>query len=136
MNVSRRELLSMCGATVVASFSTLTGCIGGGGGDERSVPNAAFNSSYEEVEDSEGILRITHDGGEKVEASKLLIRGSGFTPVEQADQTERGIWQGETSTTGMVVEGNALGLGVVPDYDITIIYRAERAGIPVESFQG
>lgn len=126
----------MGGATVVTAFSVLTGCIGGGTDDERSVPDATFDSSYEEIEESEGILRITHNGGGKVEASKLLIRGSGFASVEQADQTERGIWQGKTSTAGMIAEGNTLDLGVAPDYDISMIYRSERAGIPVESFSG
>lgn len=135
MAVCRRELLSMGSAAIVAVFSTLAGCVGGQTDDDRAVPDVTFNSSYEEIEESEGILRITHGGGEKVEASKLLIRGSGLASVEQADQTERGIWQGETSTTGMIVEGNTLGLGTASDYDISMIYRSERAGIPMESFQ-
>jgi hypothetical protein len=132
--MNRRELLRRGGILGTAALSGLAGCFGASG-DDRSIPEVSFTSTYEAHDDA-GVLTVTHDSGDDVQATKLLVRGSGFAHVGTADQTERGIWQGESSEMGLVTEGHSVTVGARPDYDMSVVYMTDRVGIPVESMDG
>lgn len=134
--MNRRVFLRTSSASGAAVLTGLTGCLGGGGDDERSIPDVSFGASYESTGDGRGIADVQHEGGDDVEAGKLSIRGDGIVSVPRADQTDRGPWQGETNDVGMVTEGDSLALGVAPDYEITIVFQARRVGVPVATISG
>lgn len=93
---------------------------------ETSVPQIQFGFEYEPGGDGRGTLRITHEGGDTVEAARVLVRGSGFADVDGVDQTEPGPWQGSASgDDGSIVAGDFVDVGVTSDYEIRVRWSAD-----------
>jgi hypothetical protein len=91
----------------------------------RGVPQVNFEFEYETSGDGQGILTVTHYGGDTVPADELFVRGSGFADVSDADQTAAGQWQGTTGgDDGGVVSGDFVDVGVTADYELQIVWEA------------
>lgn len=86
------------------------------------APTAAWDFEYERVGDGSGLLTVTHDGGDLVDADHLYVRGSGFADVTGADRTEPGPWTGET-TDGALRVGDSTTVGVTGDCEIQLVYE-------------
>lgn len=96
-----------------------------------SPPQTAFDHAYTPTDDDQGVLTITHDGGDHIPVDRVWIHGEGFAAVEGADQTQAGRWQGETTArsdgqAGVVVEeGDSVGVGVTDGCVIRVVYMVE-----------
>jgi len=89
------------------------------------TPQVNFAFEYEETGDGQGLLEISHDGGDTVPAEELFVRGSGFADVSDADQTAAGQWQGTASgDDNAVVAGDFVEVGVTADYDISVVWES------------
>ena len=98
-------------AAVIASF------VLGLGNTQSATPTVSFNTDYTEVNSTEGRLTVTHDSGETVRASELLVRGqngsnggnavtSYNTPwVEFTNGTATGVYNGTSSNPAVVYSG-------------------------------
>lgn len=88
------------------------------------APTVSFRFDYEETADGAGVLTITHDSGDAVDAADLYVRGRGFATVEEAvDQTSEGPWQGSVSGDGSVVAGDAVDVGASTNYVIRVVWE-------------
>lgn len=114
-------------AGIVAGSAVGVGLQSLAGTDRTLPPNVAFDASYSQTGDGQGVVTIQHAGGESVEASDLSLYGEGFAAVPEADQTGPGNWQGTTGggTTGDVGRGDAVTVGVERDCRIRIVYTGD-----------
>lgn len=87
------------------------------------TPTASFGFRFDP---DEGVVTITHDGGDSLSASKLHVEGEGFADREGADQTSAGKWQGSTTDDGQVTAGHQVVVGVTSDYAIGLRYHGDR----------
>ena len=88
-------------------------------------PTAKFSFEFRSSDDSTGVVRITHDGGDSIERESLAIRGTGFASVEGVDQTSPGTWQGSVSADeDTVVAGDAVTVGATSDYEISVVWQS------------
>jgi hypothetical protein len=87
-----------------------------------SPPQAAFAFDYEAVADGTGLLEITHEGGDTIEAAALTVRGSGFADVSGSTLTDSGQWP--AGDDGEVSAGDSVVVGVRSDYDITLVWAS------------
>ena len=88
------------------------------------VPQVEFTFEYESTGDGQGLLTVTHYGGDTVSADELFVRGSGFADVSDADQTTPGQWQGTASgDDNAVVAGDSVDVGVTADYEIIVVWE-------------
>ncbi|WP_436923028.1 hypothetical protein [Halosimplex amylolyticum] len=89
------------------------------------APAATFGYDYEETGDDVGTLEITHEGGDSIPRSELVLRGTGFTEVDGADQTSAGQWQGTASGDDeSVVAGDRVEVGVASDYEVNVVWES------------
>ncbi|PSP92610.1 hypothetical protein BRC78_02790 [Halobacteriales archaeon QH_8_68_33] len=94
-------------------------------GEDVSVPQINLEFEYEESADGQGILTITHQGGDAAAADRVFVRGSGFAEIEGADRTAAGPWQGSASgDDGELFAGDFIDVGVTSDYGIRIVWEA------------
>lgn len=94
-------------------------------GEDVSAPQISFEFEYESSGDGQGILTITHDGGDAAAAERIFVRGSGFADVEGVDQTAAGPWQGSASgDDGELFAGDFVDVGVTSDYEISVVWEA------------
>ena len=95
-------------------------------GDPGSTaPQISFEFEYEATGDGEGLLTVTHYGGDTVQADQLFLRGSGFAGVDGADQTSAGQWQGTVGgDDGGVVAGDSVDVGVTADYEVGVVWES------------
>jgi|GEM_PF-1906386 len=126
---------AMFALTAVVCLGVLVGLVGVAGGadalvDERTPfgnPQVAFETTYEPVNDTHGVLTIRHDGGDAVPRQELFVRGAGITGVDGVDQTEPGPWAGESLRRDggehRVEPGNATTVGVRADCEVDVVYQ-------------
>jgi hypothetical protein len=88
-------------------------------GEDELTPTVEFTADYRDAKNGNGVLTITHAGGETIPPEDLRIEAkNGWYDVEGAEQTENGAWQGETSEGGfrgderVVAVGDSVTLGV------------------------
>ena len=88
-------------------------------GEEELTPTVEFTADYRDAGNGNGVLTITHAGGEEIPPEDLRIEAkNGWYDVEGAVQTGSGAWQGETSEWGsrggerVVAVGDSVTLGV------------------------
>lgn len=124
------------GRAVVSSATVSTGDVATLTGEfpgppiERSSspsvpPQVLFDFEYESTGDGVGLLRITHEGGDTVEASQLSIEGGPFASVSEADQTSSGSWQGSSGDDGTVTAGHTVSVGVEDGAEIRVVWQDE-----------
>ncbi|WP_436935498.1 hypothetical protein [Halovenus marina] len=107
-----------------------------GDSSARTHPTAQFEVEYESTDDDRGRLTITHVAGESIQASNLLIRGSGFADVGDVDQTGSGSWQGTTDDNGRVTAGHRVVLGVTSDYSISVVWWGDGETVTLTEADG
>lgn len=100
---------------------------GASGGDASDrVPQVAFGFDYDR--DAKTVT-VTHDGGDHVRQSALIVRGSGFADAADAEMTGPGVWQGtaggESSGDPAVAAGDRVTVGAEPDCEIRLVWRSE-----------
>ncbi|MFC7077880.1 type IV pilin [Haloarcula halophila] len=112
-------------AAVIASF-----VLGLGDQTQSATPQASFSFDYDNsagADDDDGLLSVTHDGGDTIQASELYIRGgpydtsSTFGPSNVI--TSNGDWTTGAAPTE-VSAGASVNVGVESDYEIRVVYES------------
>ena len=136
-------------AAVIASF-----VLGLGNSATNTNPQASFSFEYEEVEEAsnngpQGLVTISHDGGDTISDNELYIRGAGFNGtalnsgslgssstnlgdyVESEtgswpDMSEAGSWNGTTSgDDSAIVSGDFTYVYAASDYELDVVYESQ-----------
>jgi len=110
-------------AAVIASF-----VLGLGDQAQQATPQASFSFDYDETQpsDGEGLVTVTHDGGDPLEPNELYIRGDGFDtddPDSNNDQSTAGQWAGSYSGSE-ISAGDNVDVAVENGYSIRVIYES------------
>ena len=133
-------------AAVIASF-----VLGLGNQAQQGAPTSTIGFSYDQIDQAndEGTLKISHDGGDTLEAQNLYVRGSGFTDTGDShtsandvnddgtvdvDAMEAGSLDEITDGSGPssvnyasdseVVSGQRVIIGVQSDYEISVVWQS------------
>jgi len=112
-------------AAVIASF-----VLGLGDQAQQTTPQASFAWDYDSSEgdagSDDGLLTITHDGGDTIQASELYIRGSGYDDGSSfsvtPDRTDDGDWTAAGNTE--IRAGNRLTVAASSSYDLRVVYES------------
>lgn len=94
-------------------------------------PDASFTATERTTDDGERLVTITHDGGDPVLASAVVVLGEGFADVDAADQTGPGRWGGEATDERprrggrAIVTGDAVTVGASEDCEIALVYERD-----------
>ncbi|MDT3434520.1 type IV pilin N-terminal domain-containing protein [Haloarcula sp. 1CSR25-25] len=118
-------------AAVIASF-----VLGLGDQAQQATPQASFSFDYSEVGtdgsgNDIGDLRVTHDGGDSIEAQELYVRGSGFTDETDSDySSDRDIgtgtgnsWDEKFGSGSEITAGSSINVAVESSYEMRIVYE-------------
>jgi hypothetical protein len=101
--------------------------------DRVGSPQVAFEFTYRAGEDG-GRLTVRHTGGDSLQREYLEVVGSGFAPVDGAEQTEPGEWEGG-ARDGVVTVGNETTVGVTGDCDVRVVYRRPPVVTTLDRYQ-
>lgn len=116
-------------AAVIASF-----VLGLGDQAQQNTPQASFSWDYDATvgNDTEGVVQITHDGGDTITGSEVYIRGDGLTKEGYPDgelgtgdydigkdNTE---WASQTGNSE-ISAGNSADVAALSDYELRVIYE-------------
>ncbi|WP_146417543.1 type IV pilin [Haloarcula hispanica] len=117
-------------AAVIASF-----VLGLGDQAQQSTPKASFSWEYDASpgNNTEGVTKVTHDGGDTVSASEIYVRGDGLTD-ETEDNTGLSAGDYELGKSGAndwntatgateITAGNSVDVAVRSDYDLRVVYE-------------
>ncbi|AAV48193.1 unknown [Haloarcula marismortui ATCC 43049] len=109
-------------AAVIASF-----VLGLGDQAQQTTPQASFSWDYESgasgSNNADGIVTITHDGGDTIALNSLYVRG---TFGSNSDTSSNGKWDTHksASTSGSEVKaGSNTEIRVDNNYDLRVIYE-------------
>ncbi len=112
-------------AAVIASF-----VLGLGDQATESQPQASFGFEYDPTADSdggEGVLAVTHTGGDPIEAQELYLRGDGFlsgTDTSASFDSSDSTWDaGSFSSSDQVSAGEDIEAGVEDDFEIDVVWE-------------
>ncbi|WP_324758164.1 type IV pilin N-terminal domain-containing protein [Haloarcula montana] len=117
-------------AAVIASF-----VLGLGDQTQSATPQASFSFDYDAGpgNDTEGVLSITHDGGDTLNGDEVYVRGSGLTddgagsiPAADYDldrNTSPASWSNAGGSTE-ISAGNGVDVAVRNFYDIRVVYES------------
>ncbi|EMA20099.1 type IV pilin [Haloarcula argentinensis] len=117
-------------AAVIASF-----VLGLGDQAQQATPQASFSWDYDASagNSTEGIIQVTHDGGDTITGSELYVRGEGLTKAGYSgsslsssnyDISRDGDTEWATATgTSEVTAGNSADIAATTDYDLSIVYE-------------
>lgn len=90
-------------------------------------PQTLFEFDERVTEDGERVVNVSHAGGDGILASRLIIRGEGFSNADSANQSAPGVWQGTTTSRNdaedIVVSGDHVLVGVTSDCLIRVVYE-------------
>lgn len=109
--------------------------------DSPESPNVSLSGEYQEnpTEGSTtGILTITHQGGDRLTAANIQIRGDGIVPVDGAtpDVTSSRTQWGTATGAEEISAGASITIGVESNYDIQIIWSSGDQSLILEEFTG
>ncbi|MFC7077340.1 type IV pilin N-terminal domain-containing protein [Haloarcula halophila] len=135
-------VILMVAITVILAAVTASFVLGLGDQTQRTTPQASFTFDFEESvsgsDADEGILTITHDGGDTIQGGSLYLRGSGWvdatsgstswtTPatgsVDIDDTNEDESWDTAVGGKTEVAAGNSINVGVNDAYNIRVVYE-------------
>ncbi|MBX0285185.1 hypothetical protein EGH22_02510 [Halomicroarcula sp. F28] len=110
-------------------------------GTRPAAPQAVFESEFDGEatdDDSTGILRITHSGGDTIDAGKLFVRGSGIVDVGGATPSVTSPDTAWASATGdsEVTAGTSITVGVTGDYTVRLVYEEGESSTTLSEFEG
>ena len=112
-----------------------------GGSSEPATPQVVFDLEYDAAAadaSDEGVLRITHNSGDTIDAAKLYIRGTGIVETAGAtpDVTEPATsWGGATGATD-VTAGTEITVGVTADCDIRVVWATTTTQQTLVTYRG
>jgi len=94
---SGRDTAPLVVAALVC-LGVLVGVVGVAGGadalveerDRFGVPQAAFETTYEPVNETHGVLTVRHDGGDAIPRTELYVRGRASRPSTASTRPRRG----------------------------------------------
>ncbi|MFB6082708.1 MAG: type IV pilin [Halorientalis sp.] len=124
-------------AAVIASF------VLGLGGNTTATPTASFSWNYDGTADdsstdNDGIITVTHDGGDTIVASQLSFKGSGFDSsvggsvspgvTASGDKWPNAQASGSKSDKSAVVAGDTVTIGAKNDYDMSLVWTTAEGG--------
>jgi flagellin-like protein len=129
-------------AAVIASF------VLGLGGSQQQTPQASFSWDFNNKTGSdvtEGVVEVSHDGGDSIKHSELYFRGSGFEdPYDGNPGLPSGVgsslsqtatidsagtaWaagnaSGSIGDTSAVVGGDVINVGVSSDFEVSLVWE-------------
>ncbi|WP_424019525.1 type IV pilin [Halorientalis pallida] len=129
-------------AAVIASF------VLGLGGSQQSTPQASFSWEYNNVtgtDTGEGIVELSHDGGDSIKHTELYLRGTGYADptdgsppsgvtaistsseypqiVDSGQQWDGANATGEIGDTSAVVGGNTISIGAASDFEMSLVWE-------------
>ncbi|MFC6973451.1 type IV pilin N-terminal domain-containing protein [Halomicroarcula sp. GCM10025709] len=116
-------------AAVIASF-----VLGLGDQTQSATPQASFSFDFEAGGGGNGVLSITHDGGDTIVAQELYVRGDSSDFVSSGsiaggpplDMDSPGDWTTAGYSSGSEISaGSSVDVGVSNDYDIRVVYEAQ-----------
>ncbi|MFB6178875.1 MAG: type IV pilin [Halorientalis sp.] len=124
-------------AAVIASF------VLGLGGSTTKTPTAKFTFNYDTAATSantDGVVTITHDGGDTLKQTEIYIRGDGIQAPSSGyanskysstnTMEDTGSWSNKGEATGKkgdqsaIVSGNSVYVAATNDYDIRVVWEA------------
>jgi len=117
-------------AAVIASF-----VLGLGNQTQQGAPTATIGMNYEETGTNEGVLKLSHDGGDTLEAQNLYVRGTGIQSVSSAsglDKESTGSFvnsnggQNPYNDDSTIKSGNRLNVGVSSSYEVSVVWQSPR----------
>ncbi|EMA29238.1 type IV pilin [Haloarcula japonica] len=118
-------------AAVIASF-----VLGLGDQAQQATPQASFSFEYDSSASgsgsNEGMLTITHDGGDTIQGNELFVRGdladgsswSGSTPDIDSTNPDDD-WDTAVGGQTEVTAGNSIDAAVSSNYDIRVVYETQ-----------
>ncbi|MEA5385922.1 type IV pilin N-terminal domain-containing protein [Haloarculaceae archaeon H-GB11] len=120
-------------AAVIASF-----VLGVGQEAQQNTPKASFDFQYEDEEgNGNGYVKITHDGGDPIDAGELYLRGTGSESSTNLDNGEKAgdhshwLSDGDESWTDAgysasseINAGSYIHTGAQDDYEFKVVYEA------------
>lgn len=122
-------VILMVAITVILAAVIATFVLGLGEQISQTTPQASFSSDYEEGvhtgdgDNKEGMLTLTHDGGDSIKAQNLYVRG---TPDDD------GVWHDQSGTsigsTEMVSAGSSVDVDVDADSTVRVVYESSGGG--------
>ncbi|MDS0277076.1 type IV pilin N-terminal domain-containing protein [Halomicroarcula sp. S1AR25-4] len=112
-------------AAVIASF-----VLGLGDQAQQTTPQASFAFDYDESVGGtdEGVLTITHDGGDTIQGNSLYLRGSGFVSswggpgIDLDASNSSDDWQTAEGLTE-VSAGSSIDAALNDDYQVRVVYE-------------
>jgi len=121
-------------AAVIASF-----VLGLGNQAQEGAPTATIGMNYESgasgISDADGLLTMSHDGGDTVKASEFYVRGDfdnsnvvADSWIEYDTTHSSEDWMDSSSISGKdsaVLSGDRLVLGVGSSYEVDVVWQAE-----------
>ncbi|MBX0321558.1 type IV pilin N-terminal domain-containing protein [Halomicroarcula sp. F13] len=120
-------------AAVIASF-----VLGLGDQAQQTTPQASFAFDYDAsagTASDSGILTITHDGGDTIQAGSLYLRGSNIMTSSEASTDSisnanyfegDGAWSDSSAfggTSSEVSAGSGIDAAAFNDYDVRVVYE-------------
>ena len=133
-------------AAVIASF-----VLGLGNDATNTNPQASFSFDYDEAETTaageQGLVTISHDGGDSVDDQEIYVRGDGFNGTAPSDSVpaggtlashvdgltgtepdmgQAGPWDGTKSgDDSAIVSGDRVYVYAYSDYEFDVVYEAQ-----------
>lgn len=133
----RRDILvTLFTSALSSALAALSGCTektsGGGGGNGQSAPPASFSFDYD---DNDRQLTVIHDGGSRIPAKNLYLRGSGIE--ETGSWTELGGDTSGPSDDGPTVgTADTLTVGAASDFQARLVWESGNVSHPYKEESG
>lgn len=120
-------------AAVIASF-----VLGLGDQAQQATPQASFSFNYDESTGpaDQGVVTITHDGGDTIEGNTLYVRGSGFADgggsdnwnstggINMVSENSTQAWIDHTGESE-ITAGLDIKAAANDDYEFRIVYESQ-----------
>ena len=116
-------------AAVIASF-----VLGLGDQAQQTTPQASFAFDYDEDPgpSDEGVLSITHDGGDTLQGNSIYVRGTGFGSgttwnstggINVVSDNSSQSWAGHTSESE-ITAGSRINVAALDNYNFRVVYES------------
>jgi len=113
----------------------------GDGSSEPAAPQVAFDFDFDDAatNDTEtAVLRITHSGGDNIDADRLYVRGTGIVETADAapDITAPDTDWGSATGVSEITAGTESTVGVTVDCAVRLVWEAEGTSTPLATYDG
>ena len=151
-------VILMVAITVILAAVIATFVLGLGEQVSSTAPQASFNFEFEESQDNvDGVLTMTHDGGDSIKANELFLRGQNGSNAEStfgydvtwetmvgvpsgfgASTSIEGTASGSLGSTSAVTGGDFLEFPIGTDGQIRLIFEQQQgdSSATIATFEG